>query len=157
MIVVIAGLLASCGSSNGLTEDDRAAVAGMIVSAADGAGLVLPTAGVECFAEQVDDDVAATVLITPATDWDPEAGAAVAETLVTCVGAAELMSAELRALRPDLGEPSVACVAERLDAEVVEQVTDAALRQRPRSGPAVEVELGVALGVCLSPEELLDL
>ena len=88
---------------------------------------------------------------------ETETGAGVAGQLVECVGSEELMAAEQRALRPDLSDASVECVSQRLDPDVVEQVIDAALRQRPRNGPAVEVELSVALGVCLSPDELLDL
>ena len=149
--------LAGCAGTNGLTEESRVAVGDAIVQAADGAGLVIPTAGVACFAEQIPDDPADLVVTAAATDWNAETGAAVAGQLVECVGSEELMAAELRALRPDLSDASVECVSQRLDPDVVEQVIDAALRQRPRNGPAVEVELSVALGVCLSPDELLDL
>lgn len=149
--------VAGCAGSNGLTEESRSAVGEALVLAADGAGLVLPTAGVACFADQIPDDLAEPVVADLSVDWTAETGAAVAAELVECVGAEELMAAELRALRPDLSDPSVECVSQRLDPEVVEQVIDAALRQRPRNGPAVEVELSVALGVCLRPDELLDL
>ncbi len=157
MVVACVLALAGCGGTNGLTDETRASVGDAVVRAADGAGLVVPTAGVECVSERLPDALADLVLADPPVDWSAETGAAVAAELVDCVGSEELMAAELRALRPDLSDPSVECVSKRLDPEVVEQVIDAALRQRPRNGPAVEVELSVALGVCLRPDELLDL
>lgn len=149
--------LSGCGDANTATDEERVSIGTGVVTAAEGAGLVLPTAGVRCVGERVTDEAVAEVIEVEAVDWTDATGATVASALVECVGSVELMAAELTALQPELSPPSVVCVSERLDPDVVEQVIDAALRQRPRNGPEVEVELGVALGLCLDTDELLDL
>ncbi len=156
VLLALALLAGACGSGNGLDEEARADLAGALSAAAAEVGLVLTTDGVDCAAEQLDDEAAAAAM-EPADSWDDPTGVAVAEVLVSCVGSVPLMRAEMDALAPGLDPESSDCVAERLDGEVVADLIDDALRRRARSGPAVEVELSAALALCLSPSELLGL
>lgn len=80
-----------------------------------------------------------------------------AESLIECVGKQQLARSALVVLSGSASEESLDCIGERFDEELLADVIDAGLRGQKRISVEVEVEIGLVLGACLTPEELLQL
>ncbi len=76
--------------------------------------------------------------------------------IVTCVGTERLGATALTAQAPNASEESISCAAAALDPDLFKRLVLDRFVPQQTAGPALDLDVGVALATCLTPEELLD-
>lgn len=159
--MLLAGLvLAACSSGPNLSESERDLARTGVNLAASRTGIQLTPLDSDCVIEGMSDSQASQ-LVELGTDPDDskqlteELPVALADAIVDCVGADALVQSGLLVLTGELSETSTHCVGETFDHDLLSELIASGLAGEDRNASAIEIEVGLVLGVCLTPDELL--
>jgi hypothetical protein len=149
---VISFTVAAC-SGDGLSEDLVAATTLRVADVLETAQVQLDGVSAECTARRLTDAEAVELTVEPMA---ATLAATLAQAAVECAGSTVIARAALAPLAVGAADRSIECAAENLDQEFVVGLLAANLTSEVDDQPLVELEVATALGLCLSPEELLD-
>lgn len=122
------------------------------------AGLRLTSEDTNCVVDDLGDE-RAEVLIGQSREADAVSDEIVVELvdgIVSCVGTERLGATALAAQAPNASEESISCAAAALDPDLFKRLVLDRFVPQQTAGPALDLDVGVALATCLTPEELLD-
>ncbi len=160
LVLVVAGC-----SSQQISDELRADAFAAAQQLTVGAGLELTSEDLDCVIDDLGNDQA-TELIDATSPGDDEGGSAVvgdelltavADGVLACVGTGRLGLTALASRAPNASEPSLRCAALALDPELFRGLVLDQFVPQPSGGTELDLEVGVALAACLTPEELLEL
>lgn len=166
LLVAASMVGAACSSGPGLGEQDQALAEEASGFGADLAGISLSEPDQTCVVDKLSRDEAEALidefaLRTPgserAVSLPVEMGDLLAEALVDCVGADVMIRSGLAAFAGSASLESQACAGEEFDHDLLGSLLSALMAGQGNVSTEVEIEIGLVLGVCLTPEELLDL
>jgi hypothetical protein len=127
---------------------DRAAVA----------SVQLAPGGAECVARMLTEAESNELAASAASqsDLSQPLAAKLSDSIFHCVDAQALAVSAVRPFALGAGDDSIRCAAERLSADLVRGLVESDLEGLRVPTAQVELELATALGVCLTPAELLN-
>lgn len=157
---------AACSSGPGLSEQDQALAEEAAALGAGLAGISLSGPDQTCVVDKLSREEANQLisefeLREPGPDrvlsLPVETGDLLAEALVECVGAEAMIRSGLAAFAGSASLDSQTCAGEEFDHDLLGSLLSALMGGQGEISTEVEIEIGLVLGVCLTPEELLDL
>lgn len=161
--LVVSLVLVACGGGPNISDADYASAQVGAVLSATLAGIDLAEDDSACVVDQSSDQQANELASlgresrnasgAPALPFG--LGPGLAESIVACVGAQDLVTSGLLALTGELSAESTQCAGEAFDHDLLRDLIAARLAGQERSTTAIEIEVGLVVGVCLTPNELL--
>ncbi len=152
--VALCVVVTACSSSNQLAEEQRLEAISALRELASGPGIELSDEDAACVADGLGEESAQTLIDAGGAVQD-ELVASVVDGIVTCIQGEELAATAMRPQAPNASEESIRCAAAELDADLFSELILNRFVPQSSIGPRLELEIGVVLATCLTPEELL--
>ncbi len=154
--------LSSCSGGPDLDESDHARLQDAVKVSASAAGIALTDSDRDCVIEKTSTDQAQEVLaVFPDSGNEfvlsDEVSDSMATAVVECVGSGVLVQSGLLFFAGDISEESQACTGDSFDQELLSQLIASFMSGTERKSTEIEIEIGLVLGECLTPAELLRL
>lgn len=154
-VLLSATLLSAACSSQQISDGQRLGAVAAAQRVTLGAGLQLTDDDLDCVVADLG-PIQAQELIDQADQPSERLMVALVDGVVDCVGTERLGTAALAAQAPDASEDSIRCAAAALDAELFKGLVLDRFVPQPPAGTELDLDVGVALATCLTPEELLE-
>lgn len=161
-LVVVTILSAGCTGGPDLNENDLALTAEAVDLSSSRAGIELGESDRRCVVEKLSADEAVQLL-----DELGESGGlrplpqhlsdSLAKSIVGCVGADDLVRSGLLAFAGQVSEESQICAGETFSRDLLGELVSSTMSGAERNSTEMEIEIALALGQCLTPDELLRL
>lgn len=155
-------LLTSCSRGPGLTEGEFARANEAVNELAAQAGIHLTEPDTKCVVDHSSTSQGAQLLglaeqSDGLVDLPDGLDIALADSILSCLGKDSIVRSGLVVFTGEISEESERCVGEAFDHSLLRDLIAARLVGQNRNATAVEIEIGLVLGICLSPNELLVL
>lgn len=160
--LVVAMALSSCSGGPDLEESEHSRLQEAVQVSAGTAGIVLNESDRECVINKTSTDEAQEILAAFPEPGDEliltdEASSSMAAAVVQCVGSGVLVQSGLLFFAADISEESQACTGDMFDQDLLSQLIASFMAGTDRKSTEIEIEIGLVLGQCLTPMELLRL
>ena len=154
--------LSSCSGGPDLDQSDHARLQEAVQVSARTAGIDLTDSDRDCVIEKTSTSEAEEVLATFSNSADglvlsDEVSSSMAGAVVDCVGSGVLVESGLLFFAGDISPESQACTGDTFDQDLLSQLIASFMSGTERKSTEIEIEIGLVLGQCLTPTELLRL
>ncbi len=160
--LALAVVFSGCSGGPNLSESEHARLQEAVLVSARTAGISLTDSDRDCVIGKTSTDQAQAVL-----DAFPETGDefilngkasdSMAAAVVECVGSGVLVQSGLLFFAGDISEESQACTGDTFDQDLLSQLIASFMSGTERKSTEIEIEIGLVLGQCFTPAELLRL
>lgn len=168
-LFLLAGVVVvGCSGGPNLSDEERVVAVADVTEVAKVAGIAIAEQDGSCVIDHLSNDdvdelsvVAASLrsdeVSADAGDLESGLSGTVSEAVVACVGKSTLVQSGLLASLGSGSEESLECMGKRFDEDLLLDLIGSELQGRDEIPLEVEIEVALTAGVCLTPEEILQL
>lgn len=150
-------MASSCSGGPDLDEAQHEAATAAVTANALGAGVSLSEPDQDCVVNELSTTEATGLIGADSEALSSDQSRAMADALISCIGAKTMVRSGLSTFAGDVSPESGECLGESFDQDLFGSLLASQLEGNNQVTTEVEIEISLVLGLCLSPQELLQL